>query len=83
MGMKTTATLSEDGKHYIVTGTKKWITNGNDSILATCCFDPSSLGTFCDYFTVGCRTEVSNRPVASQVKWKLIFGPVRIFCFSH
>jgi len=41
MGMKTTATLSEDGKHYIVNGTKKWITNG----------------TFSDYFTVGCRTE--------------------------
>ena len=38
MGMKTTATLSEDGKHYIVTGTKKWITNGNDSILATLSF---------------------------------------------
>ncbi|KAF8575233.1 acyl-CoA dehydrogenase NM domain-like protein [Ramaria rubella] len=41
MGMKTTATLTKDGKHYIVNGTKKWITNG----------------TFADYFTVGCRTE--------------------------
>ncbi|KAF8532188.1 acyl-CoA dehydrogenase/oxidase [Gautieria morchelliformis] len=41
MGLRTTATLSEDGKHYIVNGTKKWITNG----------------TFSDYFTVGCRTE--------------------------
>lgn len=28
MGMKTTATLTEDGKYYIVNGTKKWITNG-------------------------------------------------------
>jgi len=41
MGMKTTATLTEDGKYYIVNGTKKWITNGH----------------FCDYFTVGCKTE--------------------------
>jgi len=31
MGMKTTATLSEDGKHYILNGTKKWITNGTHS----------------------------------------------------
>jgi alkylation response protein AidB-like acyl-CoA dehydrogenase len=28
MGMKTTAPLTEDGKHYIVNGTKKGITNG-------------------------------------------------------
>lgn len=26
--IKTTATLTEDGKHYIVNGAKKWITNG-------------------------------------------------------
>ncbi|KAF2242133.1 acyl-CoA dehydrogenase family protein [Trematosphaeria pertusa] len=30
-----------DGKHYIVRGTKKWITNG----------------MFCDYFVTGCRTD--------------------------
>ncbi|GJJ08590.1 hypothetical protein Clacol_002809 [Clathrus columnatus] len=41
MGMKATAKLSPDGKHYILNGTKKWITNG----------------VFADYFTVGCRTE--------------------------
>ncbi|KAI0833215.1 acyl-CoA dehydrogenase [Trametes gibbosa] len=40
-GLQTTATKTEDGKHWIVTGTKKWITNG----------------TFADYFTVGCKTE--------------------------
>ncbi|KAH7912807.1 acyl-CoA dehydrogenase/oxidase [Hygrophoropsis aurantiaca] len=40
-GLKTTATKSEDGKHWIVNGTKKWITNG----------------MFSDYFTVGCKTE--------------------------
>jgi alkylation response protein AidB-like acyl-CoA dehydrogenase len=28
MGLKTTAKKSEDGKHWIVNGTKKWITNG-------------------------------------------------------
>ncbi|TFK87968.1 peroxisomal acyl-CoA-dehydrogenase [Polyporus arcularius HHB13444] len=40
-GLQTTATKTEDGKHWIISGTKKWITNG----------------TFADYFTVGCRTE--------------------------
>jgi len=40
-GLQTTATKTEDGKHWIVTGTKKWITNGH----------------FSDYFTVGCRTD--------------------------
>jgi len=38
-GLQTTAI--RDGDHWIVTGTKKWITNG----------------TFADYFTTGCRTE--------------------------
>ncbi|KAF8625551.1 hypothetical protein AX15_005317 [Amanita polypyramis BW_CC] len=41
MGLKTTAVKTEDGKHWIINGTKKWITNG----------------TFADYFTVGCKTE--------------------------
>lgn len=41
MGLQTTATKSEDGKEWIINGTKKWITNG----------------TFADYFTVGCKTE--------------------------
>lgn len=40
-GLKTTAKKSEDGKFWIINGTKKWITNG----------------TFSDYFTVGCKTE--------------------------
>jgi len=40
-GLRTTATKTEDGKHYIINGTKKWITNG----------------TFSDFFTVGCRTD--------------------------
>ncbi|KAF2196514.1 acyl-CoA dehydrogenase family protein [Delitschia confertaspora ATCC 74209] len=40
-GLRTTATKTPDGKHYIVSGTKKWITNG----------------MWCDYFVTGCRTE--------------------------
>ncbi|KAH9919351.1 peroxisomal acyl-CoA-dehydrogenase [Amylocystis lapponica] len=40
-GLQTTATKTEDGKHWIVNGTKKWITNG----------------MIADYFTVGCKTE--------------------------
>ena len=39
-GLRTTAELSEDGSHYIVSGTKKWITNG----------------MWCDYFVTGCKT---------------------------
>lgn len=39
--LRTTAKKSEDGKHWIINGTKKWITNG----------------TFSDYFSVGCKTE--------------------------
>ncbi|KAH7928235.1 acyl-CoA dehydrogenase NM domain-like protein [Leucogyrophana mollusca] len=41
MGLQTTAVKSEDGKEWIVNGSKKWITNA----------------TFADYFTVGCKTE--------------------------
>lgn len=40
-GVRTYARKSEDGSHYIVNGTKKWITNGN----------------FADYFTTFCRTD--------------------------
>lgn len=40
-GIRTTAEKTADGKHYIVNGTKKWITNG----------------VFCDYFVTGVRTD--------------------------
>lgn len=40
-GLKTTAEKTPDGKHYVINGTKKWITNG----------------MFADYFVTGCRTE--------------------------
>jgi len=40
-GIRTTVKLSDDGSHYLVSGTKKWITNG----------------VFCDYFVVACKSE--------------------------
>ncbi len=39
-GLRTTAEKTKDGKHYIVNGTKKWITNG----------------VFADYFVTGVKT---------------------------
>ncbi|KAL5340264.1 acyl-CoA dehydrogenase/oxidase [Aspergillus crustosus] len=39
-GLRTTAEKTPDGKHYIVNGTKKWITNG----------------MWADYFVTACRT---------------------------
>jgi len=39
--LRTTAEKTPDGKHYIINGTKKWITNG----------------TFCDYFVTACKTK--------------------------
>ena len=40
-GIKTTAEKTSDGKHYIINGTKKWITNG----------------MYADYFVTGCKTK--------------------------
>ena len=42
--LKTTAKKTEDGKHYIVNGEKKWITNG----------------VFADFFTTAVRTGDAN-----------------------
>ena len=39
-GLTCVAKLTDDGKHYIVNGTKKWITNG----------------TYADYFVTAVRT---------------------------
>ncbi|CAG7848147.1 SubName: Full=Related to acyl-coa dehydrogenase, long-chain specific {ECO:0000313/EMBL:CCA75962.1} [Serendipita indica DSM 11827] len=39
-GLQTFAELTEDKKHWVISGTKKWITNG----------------TYADYFTTACRT---------------------------
>jgi alkylation response protein AidB-like acyl-CoA dehydrogenase len=43
-GLRTTAEKTKDGKHYIVNGQKKWITNG----------------VFCDYFVTGVKTGTFN-----------------------
>ncbi len=43
-GLRTSAEKTKDGKHYIVNGTKKWITNG----------------VFADYFVTGVKTGMFN-----------------------
>lgn len=62
-GLTTKATKTEDGKHWIINGTKKWITNG---MWVTSHFSlqrgQSHAGLlfyhrFSDYFTVGCKTD--------------------------
>lgn len=59
MGMQTTAVKSEDGKEWIINGSKKWITNG--TYVWRYLGDlpkPNNLSlSFADYFTVGCKTE--------------------------
>lgn len=59
-GLRTTAVKTPDGKHYIVNGTKKWITNG----------------VFCDYFVTGVKTDkglsVLLIPRGEGVETKLI-----------
>ena len=60
MGLKTTAKKTEDGKHWIINGTKKWITNGQ-YVETLHCYRGASERTesdsFADYFTVGCKTD--------------------------
>jgi alkylation response protein AidB-like acyl-CoA dehydrogenase len=59
-GIRTTAELTEDGQHFLVSGTKKWITNG----------------MFCDYFVTACKTakgfSVLLVPRSEAVETKLI-----------
>jgi len=59
-GIQTTADLSEDGQHWIINGTKKWITNG----------------MFSDYFVTACKTKkglsVILVPRTDDVETKLI-----------
>ena len=70
-GLRTTATKTPDGKHYIVSGTKKWITNG----------------MFCDYFVVGCRTgkgfSVILVPRDDNVETKKIKVRSHLIAFSN
>lgn len=49
-GVRTTATKSEDGKSWIINGTKKWITGGMHS----------------DYFTVGAKVRLFSRDKADS-----------------
>ena len=59
-GIRTTAELTEDGQHFLVSCTKKWITNG----------------MFSDYFVVACKTakgfSVLLVPRSEAVETKLI-----------
>ncbi|KAM0719675.1 hypothetical protein Q7P37_003806 [Cladosporium fusiforme] len=59
-GIRTTAELTEDGQHFLVSGTKKWITNG----------------MFSDYFVTACKTpkgfSVLLIPRSEAVETKLI-----------
>jgi alkylation response protein AidB-like acyl-CoA dehydrogenase len=60
MGLKTTARKTEDGNHWIVNGTKKWITNGQYVEALYCyrgAFERTESDSFADYFTVGCKTD--------------------------
>lgn len=49
--IKTTAKLSDDGKHYIVNGLKKWIT----------------YGIWSDYFSVAVRTGGKGKDGLSMI----------------
>ncbi|KAJ3040336.1 hypothetical protein HDV00_010992 [Rhizophlyctis rosea] len=59
-GLACTARKTPDGKHYIVNGVKKWITNGSISLclryLDMGTSDAILTGTFSDYFTTAVRT---------------------------
>jgi len=74
-GLRTTAVKSEDGKEWIVNGTKKY-----DTLLLWYCglrviddnyyfvFRWITNGQFCDYFVVGTRTDVSHT-YCQYVRW--------------
>ena len=50
-GIRTTAELTEDGQHFLVSGTKKWITNG----------------VYADYCTAAVRTGGEGRSGVSAL----------------
>jgi alkylation response protein AidB-like acyl-CoA dehydrogenase len=56
-GIQATAVKTPDGKHYIVNGLKKWITNGH----------------FAEYFTTAVRTGGPGMNGTRHVKKSLIF----------
>lgn len=66
-GLRCTAKKSDDGKWWIVNGTKKWITNG----------------TFADYFTVGDHFEIPNRSGFGSNPFLSFFCFFLPDCLSH
>lgn len=56
--IKTKATLSTDGKHYLITGNKLWITNGG----------------IADFMTVFAKTEVKDPKTGEMVEKVTCFG---------
>ena len=55
--IQTKATLSEDGKHYLLNGGKIWISNGG----------------IAEIFTVFAKTEHTNDSVSTKIKqWPLL-----------
>jgi acyl-CoA dehydrogenase family protein 9 len=56
--IKTKATLSPDGKHYLITGNKLWITNGG----------------IADFMTVFAKTEVKDPKTGEMVEKVTCFG---------
>lgn len=58
-GVHTQAILSEDKSHYVVTGTKKWITNG----------------VFADYFTTLVRTDPNDKSMRGLSMLLIEKGP--------
>lgn len=75
-GLRTTGEKTPDGKHYIVNGTKKWITNG----------------VWCDYFVTGVKTGMLANARRKLLQIRSLFtGAIlicalcrqRTFCHSH
>jgi len=78
-GLRTTAELSEDGSHYVVNGTKKWIVRFRSHRFRYVLWianDSQTNGMFSDYFVVGCKTKKGFTVLlverSDQVETKLI-----------
>ncbi|MBK9451626.1 MAG: acyl-CoA dehydrogenase family protein [Bacteroidetes bacterium] len=65
LGAKTTATLSEDGKHYIINGQKIWITNGGFANLFTVFAKLD--GKFTGFLVPGDTPGISRSPEAHKM----------------
>lgn len=55
-GIRTTAEKTKDGKHYIVNGTKKWITNGVFCDVSLCLTPWPPASNITQYFVTGVKT---------------------------